>query len=187
MALAEELGLGAGNVLSVSLGQGQATFAHACMQEAAQAGKWVALQNCHLAASFMPELERKDGGIHPTFRLWLTSAPLFALPIAVLQACVKLTLEPPLGLRANLLSLLEQPPVNEKNFFEQDAVPKPLAPRLRRAPSAAAALLATNPANADGIAPLPPPSTDPATCAYRRLLFQLCFFHALVQVFMARS
>jgi len=42
--------------LQVSLGKGQAAKARALIAEARQYGGWVALQNCHLAPSFMAEL-----------------------------------------------------------------------------------------------------------------------------------
>lgn len=66
------------------------------------------LQNCHLAEGFMPTLEqivmgfseRKD--IDPEFRLFLTSMPAPYFPVAVLQNGVKLTTEPPRGIKANL-------------------------------------------------------------------------------------
>jgi dynein heavy chain len=77
---------------------------------------------------------------HPDFRLWLTSMPSPAFPVSVLQNGLKLTNEPPKGVKANLARSY-----NQIGAEVLDSCPsKPIA--------------------------------------WRRLLFSLSMFHAVVQV-----
>lgn len=93
----------------ISLGQGQGPRAEELIHRAKKNGEWVMLQNCHLAKSWMPKLEvivqnfaDEEHSINPDFRLFLTSMPATYFPVSTLQNGVKLTTEPPRGIRANL-------------------------------------------------------------------------------------
>ncbi|TYZ61102.1 hypothetical protein PybrP1_000394 [[Pythium] brassicae (nom. inval.)] len=106
LKLAAELGFSK-KFVAISLGQGQGPLAENAIAEAIDNGTWVCLQNCHLSVSWLPTLEKiceeiTPDRVHASFRLWLTSEPTRAFPSFILQNGVKMTNEPPKGMRANL-------------------------------------------------------------------------------------
>jgi len=69
------------------------------------------LANCHLCVKWLPDLEKLIEKIleekpHPLFRIILSSSPTPQFPIQLLQNCIKMTSEPPKGLKANIGRLL---------------------------------------------------------------------------------
>jgi dynein heavy chain len=115
------------------------------IERAKRNGEWVMLQNCHLARSWMQDMEvivsnfaEEVDTIDENFRLFLTSMPADYFPVSVLQNGVKLTTEPPRGIRANLKRSFQE--VSEEQL---DDCKKP--------------------------------------DIFRKLLFGLCFFHAVMQ------
>ena len=94
---------------NISLGQGQGEIAKRAIMESIKTGEWVCLENCHLARSWMPKFEEileevndKEAEINDNYRLWLTSMPSNTFPASILQSGVKITNEPPKGIRASL-------------------------------------------------------------------------------------
>ncbi|CAL8330997.1 unnamed protein product [Merluccius merluccius] len=116
-------------VKSISLGQGQGPIAETLIREALGNGNWVFLQNCHLAVSWMLAMEEliktftePDASIHQDFRLFLSSMPSKVFPVTVLQNSVKVTNEPPKGLRANVRRAFTE---ITGNFFEEHIMGRP--------------------------------------------------------------
>ena len=97
----------AGKFVMVSLGQGQEPVAEKALDQMYASGGWVLLQNIELVANWLPRLEKKlealAVGADPNFRVFLSALPQKCVPVAVLQSSIKLTNEPPSGLKANML------------------------------------------------------------------------------------
>lgn len=105
-----------GNFHSVSLGQGQEIVAENAMDIAAEEGHWVILQNIHLVARWLPQLEKKmeqtNENSHENYRLYLSAEaagdPMSnVLPQGILESSIKITNEPPTGMYANLHKALD--------------------------------------------------------------------------------
>eukprot|EP00742_Colponemidia_sp_Colp-10_P004139 GILJ01004417.1.p1 GENE.GILJ01004417.1~~GILJ01004417.1.p1 ORF type:complete len:2854 (+),score=646.67 GILJ01004417.1:919-8562(+) len=108
---------------NVALGQGQDVVAMKHLEKGQQEGHWIMLQNIHLMPTWLIELEKKldefeAKGSHPDFRLFLSAEPSNDIPIGILERSIKMTNEPPSGLKANLkraFTLFTREEVEEKD------------------------------------------------------------------------
>jgi len=97
------------NFSDIALGQGQEIVAMEKLERGLKEGHWVMLQNIHLMPKWLIELEKKldqfaqdAGSANQNFRLFLSAEPSVDIPIGILERCIKLTNEPPAGLKANM-------------------------------------------------------------------------------------
>ncbi|XP_050530853.1 dynein axonemal heavy chain 6 [Daktulosphaira vitifoliae] len=114
---------------SISLGQGQGPIAEKLILDGKEQGNWIFLQNCHLALSWMLRLEtivqeiiENPSTARSDFRLFISSMPSKTFPAYVLQNSLKVTNEPPKGLKANMKRSFFDMNVEffEKNAFGPD-------------------------------------------------------------------
>ena len=102
----------------ISMGQGQEVKAREIVEDCWRNGEWALLENCHLGIPFLNQLEdmlrnvilgHEEGPkhvIHEDARLFITSEPSKEFPIGLLQMSIKLTNEPPQGIRAGIVRSL---------------------------------------------------------------------------------
>jgi dynein heavy chain, axonemal len=99
------------NFHNISLGQGQEIVAENAMELAAKEGHWVVLQNIHLVSKWLSTLEKhmeKHGdNSHENFRMFVSAEPAgdpayHIIPQGILESAIKITNEPPTGMKANL-------------------------------------------------------------------------------------
>jgi dynein heavy chain len=117
------IGFDMGNLGLVSLGQGQEPVAERAIETSFRNGGWAFLQNIHLTPKWTGGyLEKRCDdleGANEAFRMFLSAEPA-ALPINVLQVCVKLTNEPPQGLQPNVSKNWK---LFSDDFFDSSAKP----------------------------------------------------------------
>jgi dynein heavy chain len=92
---------------NVSLGQGQDVVALERLEQGSRQGHWVLLNNVHLMPRWLPVLEKKmdeyvQSGTHENFRIMLSSDPANSIPVSILDRSIKITSDPPSGLKPNL-------------------------------------------------------------------------------------
>lgn len=109
---------------NVSMGQGQDVIAMRNLEMAHRQGHWVVLNNVHLMPRWLIELEKKLDemaleGSNARFRLFLSSDAANSIPIGLLNRCIKITNEPPAGLKNKLKSAFAS--LNRDQFEECDA------------------------------------------------------------------
>lgn len=117
-------------VTGISLGQGQGKIACDAIERAQEYMEWVVLQNCHLCPSFLPTLDGIIEAIEhnpgSNFRIWLTSMPSKIFPVTILQNGVKAAIEPPKGLKNNIVRSFLAMDVTEFESCEKPAAYKSL-------------------------------------------------------------
>ena len=91
----------------IAMGQNAEKGAEEEIKNCNSNGEWLFLQNIHLMPKWLKRLEEKMKEIakekgHEDFRLFLSAEPSDNIPVGILEKCIKLTNEPPSGLKENM-------------------------------------------------------------------------------------
>mmetsp|Transcript_8591 Transcript_8591/g.9745 ORF Transcript_8591/g.9745 Transcript_8591/m.9745 type:complete len:2884 (-) Transcript_8591:1352-10003(-) len=90
----------------VSMGEEQDRLGEEEIKNGFISGGWVVLQNCHLDLEFMAKMEDilnpKNVEPNEDFRLWITCEPHNNFPLGLLQMALKVSIQPPKGLKAGM-------------------------------------------------------------------------------------
>lgn len=118
-------------LIMLSLGKGQTDKAIKSIDMTLKKGEWIFLQNLHLVPEFMKLLEATLNNFEQindkdpnqvNFRLWLSAIPSKDILPNVLMNCLKISNESPVGVKSNMLKLLN---LQEKKFnYENEILSK---------------------------------------------------------------
>ena len=112
-----------GTFINISMGQGQETRALKLLEESAEKGHWIFLQNVHLMTNWLKTFERKLEEVtlnpHEEFRCFISSEPPNKnnpkpIPEAIMQKCLKISNQAPQDLKANMLRAINH--FSQKNI-----------------------------------------------------------------------
>ena len=101
-----------GNLVNISMGQGQEAFAFESLKRLGKDGGWIILQNVHLMQTWLPTLERQleelaGDNPHESFRCFISAEPppiasWQNIPESLMQSCIKVANEAPSDIQSNL-------------------------------------------------------------------------------------
>ncbi|XP_053664403.1 dynein axonemal heavy chain 2-like [Anopheles marshallii] len=88
---------------------------------------WLYISDCHLSETFLKQLSHvvaflKRNNLNSKFRLWLSTKAHEALPLQVLQNCIKLAYEEPKGIKHHMGNLYDE--IGEGRFKKSTAAMK---------------------------------------------------------------
>lgn len=181
----------------MAIGRGQGASADKLIRNSVRDPVWVVLENTHLAGDYMPQLCSLVQALptmspHYDFRLWLTTVPTEDFPGVILQAALKLVMDPPAGLQSNLVSVMSALP--------RDIMAKVGATALPQANPEDLTTFSTNtgmvaPGKTDPPSPIPQPLAfaaskpkvpeptappPPLGLEWKMLVLRLSLFHAIL-------